>query len=111
MIFAYPPMVLYNGSSVCVMFEEGDRKGSLALDNSCSSDRTKKLRRGSLALFEVSGGSDIEVTRQVFSDLAHEEDPDNEFLEVHSSMEHFMRAMIWLTDGNTESCSIADSEV
>ena len=96
MIYAHPPMVLANGSSVAVCFEEGDRLISLALDNSCSSDRAKKLSRGSIALFEGSDDAQTEVTKQVFSDLAHEDDSSSEFLEVWASMENFNRAMEWL---------------
>lgn len=89
MIYAHPPMVLYNGSSVTVCFSNGDKMVSLALDNSCSGDRAKLLSRGDLALFaKRSGGKDTEVTSDVFGNATHE--------VVHASLENFEKAMSWL---------------
>ena len=91
MIFAHPPIVVHNGSSVCVCFRKGKKTVSLALDDSCGSREV--LSRGTIDLF-VEGERDP-VTPVVFSDLAHEEDEECEFLVVPSTVENFMRAMRW----------------
>jgi hypothetical protein len=89
-IYAHKPIVVYNGSAVCVCFENGDKVVSLALDDSCGS--MSVLKRGSIELLHHGAT----VTSEMFSDLAHEEDPECEFLVVPSSMENFQRAMQWL---------------
>ena len=89
-IFAHPPIVVHNGSSVCVCFEQGVRTVSLALDDSCG--RMSVLGRGTIDLFSGSAA----VTIDVFRDLCHKDDTDGEFLVVPATLANFERAMMWL---------------
>ena len=91
-IFAHPPIVVHNGSNVCVCFEHGERTVSLALDDSCG--RMTKLGRGTIEL--LSNLHRDPVTIDVFRDLCHEDDPTGELLVVPATLENFERAMCWL---------------
>ena len=81
-IFAHPPVVVYNGSSVCVAFNEGDRQVSLQLDNNCSGDRSKKLSRGDIRVF---------VNREDVTELVFGTDGI-----VVADMDNFEKATKWL---------------
>ena len=93
-IFAHKPIVVFNGSSVCMCFENGGKTVSVAMDDSCG--RMTELRRGTIELFSSS----VPVTIDVFRDMCHEEDPDGEFLVVPATLENFDRAMRWLRRTN-----------
>jgi|2_EtaG_2_1085320.scaffolds.fasta_scaffold74660_2 hypothetical protein len=95
-IFAHPPIVVHNGSCVCMCFENGERTVSLSMDDSCG--RMTELRRGTIEL--LSNLHRDPLTIDVFRDLCHEDDPTGEFLVVPATLENFERAMRWLRRTN-----------
>ena len=95
MIFAHEPMKtkMRDGStshSVCTVFKNGNKRISIALDNSCG--RHNKLMRSDICLL-VEGADGImqEVTHRIFIDLG--------LRSIDASMENFQKAWEWLSEG------------
>ena len=88
-IFAHEPMVLPNGNSINVCFQQGERIISLALDDSCKGSGL--LFRGSIELHRKpdKGSDDIEL-------CTHEVFPEQGSIVVMATMENFKAAMEWV---------------
>jgi hypothetical protein len=89
-IFGHPPMQHgVDGTAINVVFQNGEKMLSLALDNSCGG--MSLLGRGSIELHRKKGeDSELEiVTAEVFG-------PDCRRALVHNSLENFNKAMSWL---------------
>ena len=91
MIFAHKPMktTLRDGStshSVCTVFKNGNKRISIALDNSCG--RHSKLSRSDMCLLvEDEEGVMQEVTQRIFIDLGR---------SIDANLENFQKAWDWL---------------
>jgi len=88
-IFAHEPMVLPNGNSINVCFQQGERIISLALDDSCKGSGL--LFRGSIELHRKpdKNSDDIEL-------CTHEVFPDQGSIVVEATMKNFKAAMKWV---------------
>jgi len=88
-IFGHPPMVHESGSSVNVVFQNGEKMVSLAVDDSCG--RMSTLNRGSIECHrQKKGDEEIDVvTAEVFG-------AGSESNLIPNTLENFNRAMAWL---------------
>ncbi len=89
-IFGHPPMVHETGSAVNVVFQNGSKMVSLALDDSCG--RMSTLNRGSIECHRELKDQDPEidvVTAEVFG-------AGSESSLVPNTLENFNKAMAWL---------------
>ena len=89
MIYAHKPVVVYNGSNVCVVFQKGQKIVSLALDDSCGA--LDVLGRGTIELFRQPDPED--KTSEL---CTHEVWPEHGSIVVVASMENFERALKWM---------------
>jgi hypothetical protein len=88
-IFGNHPMVSDNGSAVNVIFQNGEKMVSLALDDSCG--RMSKLNRGSIECHRSTddvGHIDV-VTGEVFG-------RGSESNLIPNTLDNFNKAMTWL---------------
>jgi hypothetical protein len=89
-IFGHPPMVHETGSAVNVVFQNGEKMVSLALDNSCG--RMSTLNRGSIECHREKKDRDPEidvVTAEVFG-------AGNGNINIPNTLDNFNKAMTWL---------------
>jgi len=89
-IFGHPPMVHETGSTINVVFQNGGKMVSLALDDSCG--RMSTLNRGSIECHRKLKDQDSEidvVTGEVFG-------AGSENSLVPNTLDNFNKAMQWL---------------
>ena len=89
-IFGHPPMGHgVDGTAINVVFQNGEKMLSLALDNSCGA--MKLLGRGSIELHRKKEEDSplLIVTEEVFGPGCRRE-------LVHNTLENFNKAMSWL---------------
>ena len=89
-IFGHPPMGHgVDGAAINVVFQNGEKMVSLALDNSCG--RMEMLGRGSIELHRKKEEDSpvVIVTEEVFG-------PDCRRALVHNTLENFNKALRWL---------------
>jgi hypothetical protein len=90
-IFGHPPIVSDDSAAVNVVFQNGEKMVSLALDDSCG--RMSTLSRGSIECHRKKEfGEDpplVIATEEVFG-------PDCRRELVHNTLENFNKAMNWL---------------